>query len=761
MNRMIKKIKKIKDYRIFKDFSWSSELNDFARFNLIYGWNASGKTTLSNIFREMEKRTPHHEGEIELTIDNNQVKGDQFDKSIYIPSIRVFNRDFISENVFAKGDNLAPIFYLGEKNIEKQNQIEKLQEEKQKKQDALKKTTASRKSRESELDRFCTDKANDVIKPLLRSSGTDNPYNNYNKTIFKTKCEKMLPLLEDELKSKVLSEEDRAIQLKQTKSAEMLLVNEITWEFPNLTSLSSQVSAVLKQTIVSKTIEALKDDVDLSDWSKTGLELHKDRSAEICLFCGLKLPEGRIVELEEHFNNQYEAFVKSIDDLRQTISDEVSQLQSFKLIDKANLYTELRDDYQTSANLFKSEVKEIAKYLNTLDSHLKIKKNNPFKVLQINDPIYNVKSEILSDINSLIKAHNDKTNDYEKTIINSRLKIEESLVAESLSSYIKKKDSIEKLQTKESNLSGQINGITGKLSKLESEIVEHFGAATELNEEIASYLGNSEITFKVKETGYQIYRNDRLAKNLSEGERTAIAFLYFLKTLKDKSFKIENSVVVVDDPVSSLDTNSLYHAFGYMKSKTKDAKQLFLLTHNHCFFRQVKNWFNHQPDQNKKDPKRRPCQFYMLTCSPDETSRRVAKIKHLDKLLHQYESDYHYLFKLVYQTVHSTNNSSLEEYYHMPNVARRLLEAFLAFKYPDNTGELYKVIELVEYDEPVKTRILRFLHTHSHNNMIDDPEHDESILTETKSVLNDMLELMRTKDNEHVESMEKLILETN
>ncbi len=47
-----------------------------------------------------------------------------------------------------------------------------------------------------------------------------------------------------------------------------------------------------------------------------------------------------------------------------------------------------------------------------------------------------------------------------------------------------------------------------------------------------------------------------MPKPKSEGERTAIAFLYFLKSLQDKSFDLANGIVVIDDPVSSLDANA-------------------------------------------------------------------------------------------------------------------------------------------------------------------------------------------------------------
>ena len=149
-----------------------------------------------------------------------------------------------------------------------------------------------------------------------------------------------------------------------------------------------------------------------------------------------------------------------------------------------------------------------------------------------------------------------------------------------------------------------------------------------------------------------------------------------------------------------------------MKERTKGAGQLFILTHNHSFFRLVKNWFNHLPGRNNKDEKKRPQRFYMLVTNIGDNGKTSSILK-LDKLLHEYESEYHYLFQLVYTAANSDPATTLSAYYHMTNVARRLLESFLAFRHPKQTGELMKQLENVNFDSVKKTRMLRFFHTHS------------------------------------------------
>jgi wobble nucleotide-excising tRNase len=246
------------------------------------------------------------------------------------------------------------------------------------------------------------------------------------------------------------------------------------------------------------------------------------------------------------------------------------------------------------------------------------------------------------------------------------------------------------------------------------------------------------------------------AKALSEGEMTAIALLYFLKSLQDRQFDLANGVVVLDDPVSSLDVNALYLAFGFVRERTQGAGQLIILTHNFTFFRQVRNWFHHVKGQKKRDLSQRPARFYMLDCLRDG-GQRCATICQLDRLLEEYESEYQYLFARIHRAASAPAPAALEESYILPNMARRLLESFLAFRQPSASGELWQKMQGAEFDEAKKLRILRLLHTHSHSDAVGEPEHDPSLLTEARSVLNDLLEFIEAQDKAHFDAMVKLV----
>jgi wobble nucleotide-excising tRNase len=51
---MLKKIDFIRNAGLYRSFNWGT-LPELKRFNLFYGWNYSGKTTLSRILQSLER----------------------------------------------------------------------------------------------------------------------------------------------------------------------------------------------------------------------------------------------------------------------------------------------------------------------------------------------------------------------------------------------------------------------------------------------------------------------------------------------------------------------------------------------------------------------------------------------------------------------------------------------------------------------------------------------------------------------------------
>ena len=123
---VITRVKRIRNLGLFTKFDWSDELEDFRRFNLIYGWNGCGKTTFSKLFAVLEVgRSPEFD-DLEYEVVSAVRSWKQGESCTEM--IRVFNREYVVANVESVGGPNA-ILILGEENKQLSDQIESDQEE--------------------------------------------------------------------------------------------------------------------------------------------------------------------------------------------------------------------------------------------------------------------------------------------------------------------------------------------------------------------------------------------------------------------------------------------------------------------------------------------------------------------------------------------------------------------------------------------------------------------------------------------------------
>ena len=743
---LVTKISRLRHPGVLRDFSWPAELRSLSRYNLIYGLNGSGKTTISNMFRALELRK-WPEGEVELTTPNTTISGGDFPQA-KLP-VRVFNRDFVSASVFpVGGGQLPPIFVLGEASAEKQAQVAQLKVERAEAQIALEAAKKEKDRAASDIDKHCVYRAKE-IKDTLRSAG-DNPYNNYDKGRYKGRADRMLSA--GDKASHLLTDDELERFRARSQAKPKDPVSEVELRLPDLQQFTEKVRQLLRKSVVSSVIATLKNDSQLSPWTLDGLRLHQQREADRCLFCEQPLPDGRIAALEAHFSTEYEQLVRQLDAQIADLEAASRLVSQASPPNRAQLYEDMADDFDQAKRGLDEAFTTVGGYLAMLIKAINNKKQKVFETRTLDATVPNVDESVVTNIDAIIKLHNQACHDFASHVSTARAKLEANSVASALDDYQSLVDALEAQETAIGEAITECQKLDGQIARLEREIIEHRQPAEELNRQLYSYLGHAELELDVKKTGYTIMRNGAPARSLSEGEMTAIALLYFLKSLKDRSFKLGNGLIVLDDPVSSLDANALFTAFGFIKSCVDDAAQVIILTHNFAMFRQVRNWLTSRE-------KKRQSEFYMMDCSLAHQGRR-SRIAPLDRLLEDYGSEYHYLFACVYRRAKEDIQGGLERNYIFPNMARRMLEAFLAFRHPEIKGGLAKQLEKVKdgFDESKKTRILRFLHTHSHAASMVDPEHDPSALGEGQDVLCNVLALIQHEDEAHYHAMEKLVL---
>ncbi|MDG1862943.1 MAG: AAA family ATPase, partial [Yoonia sp.] len=111
---MIQHFAKIQNLGVFSDYTKPVDMKPFQKFNLIYGLNGSGKTTLSRFFADLNLGMA--EGFPDLKYKINAKEGDFQQGQPYTCKIRVFNAEYVDENIGKLDGKLNPIYVIGKEN---------------------------------------------------------------------------------------------------------------------------------------------------------------------------------------------------------------------------------------------------------------------------------------------------------------------------------------------------------------------------------------------------------------------------------------------------------------------------------------------------------------------------------------------------------------------------------------------------------------------------------------------------------------------
>ena len=299
--------------------------------------------------------------------------------------------------------------------------------------------------------------------------------------------------------------------------------------------------------------------------------------------------------------------------------------------------------------------------------------------------------------------------------------------------------------------------VSSRIDETEKQLSESVKGAEKVNKYIRQLFQHDGIKIEVTEDNkFSVSRNNKPAKNLSEGEKTVISFAYFIAGLEDKNTKLEKSIVFIDDPVSSLDNNHLFNTYAFIKSKLANCGQLFISTHNLEFLNLMKDFLGEIKDQNnkkmylndrKKDLPKLPC--YLVQKEWNETINQ-SKIVDLPKELKIYKSEYIYLFSVMLN-FENYNGTDFDMMYLLPNVERRFLEGYLGLRYPDGRPWKDKFDKLIK-DETKRNLVYKFVNEFSHNQStmrsLKFPD-----MEECKCAINIIIEGLKNNDKDHYDAL--------
>ncbi|MCQ0990536.1 AAA family ATPase [Jiella marina] len=745
---MLTHIKKIKNLGVFDNYTKAVELKAFERFNVVYGENGSGKTTFSRLLGCLQSGEHKDYPNLEFNIDTQS--GPLVQGQKYVRNVRVFNSDFVEANIGRFDGPLRHILILGEGNKavaeEIKAEIVTRDDRAKRLQDIANAVT------KLEADRG---KIFSAIAKTIGEATSGSTLRNYRKPDAERAFGKVG-------EATALSESDLAAHRATVRQEQMSEVGKLN--VPRIVepgtentidpvsaahALAQRCGALTMRSAQSAVVARLASHPKIATWVEEGVDLHRDHNSETCEFCAQPLPAARLKALADHFSVQDQQLKNEIDHERAWLATVLEALGRFTLPDRLALYSELRSEYDAAVSAFTVELEAVKEWMTAIDGALadKLTRRTETYVAEVDSDAEPLKAA-LAAIANVMERHDTKTKGFEAEKILARDAIEDHYlltikdqvaeIAQKIASYEAEEnvltDGGESLPDKRS-LADIRQSILDKQAQISNE---HKGGE-ELTAHLKQFLGRTDLVFENSKEGYVVLRRGKSAKRLSEGEKTAIAFLYFLVQLKDQDFDLAEGIVVIDDPISSLDSGAIYQAFSFLKNETKGAKQLFILTHNHEFLRLVINWFHSFKKQ---------CSYSMVLCS-ETADGRSARLAPLDHLLIEHATEYHYLFKVLYTF---QADGTIMSCYHIPNVARKVLEAFLEFHVPSNKS-LYLKLDETNFDPHKKTAIYKFTNDLSH---FTGKGFDPALVTETQKNTTYLLEMIKGVAPSHFAGLEAL-----
>lgn len=114
----INRLRSIKSVGVLADKNPADYSPTFRRYNLIYGFNASGKSTLSRIFAALGTPTisgglPENSS-VAVEMDDGTTHGVPHDGGVLADHVCVFNTDVIQRSLRWEDGTASPIFYISE-----------------------------------------------------------------------------------------------------------------------------------------------------------------------------------------------------------------------------------------------------------------------------------------------------------------------------------------------------------------------------------------------------------------------------------------------------------------------------------------------------------------------------------------------------------------------------------------------------------------------------------------------------------------------
>ncbi|MCQ2845982.1 AAA family ATPase [Helicobacter pylori] len=710
-------IKKIKSFKAFCGLD-TIEMDEFKHYNIIFGNNGCGKTSLTRAFELLIPKNKHIEKYRTISADKSpSIEFECEDRSykiepnsdIRVPpfKVEIYNSDFLHNNAplnsgfgLKKLDDGTIILegsVLGEETKEI-NQLKDCRGKVEKRQKKIKdendtENTLSAKQKSEikkygeEIEKIRKKMTSNTIKITPGEIGI-NDFCKVSKDKFKYQEDKLTDLEKDfnefneamkkfdGLKEMELPKDDQTIKDK----LKSLFSFDIDKE-------AGQVSEKIKEHISKVGREFIEK----------GMKLQKEMLDNACPFCTQKIPHEIIQAYTSYFNESVEKFNQRSLEMSRTLKNILDQwnikeiLQSFEKFEPF-----MKKDFSKNKESLKNALEQIEVLLEKLQKEVDKKEGakNKEEFQKIDKKLLEIQENIQKHVNETRKILNQKK-EQEERLKELKTELKEARIKKAKHDSYDWQKSKREAERKLSVLNRGHERLNCLLEKIDNKLKKLYEQKRPDIEAINSYLKALNLPKYSLHEDYRIVLNSDVLENskakmilenskaemiLSDGEKTTLAFAYFLARLKlfYKKENLKNLVVAIDDPISSLDEQRIYNTSDIVARinqelagealKDEDKAQVFVLTHNHTFMARLINMVG------------KHARYFQL-----ERNQNQLKIVCKNEVVGYFDTFYLLLFREVYEFAKKEKvQNNCNEAINYGNKVRILLESFLKINFIDS-----------------------------------------------------------------------------
>lgn len=697
----------------FKDYTSPSHF--FKQKNILFGYNGRGKSSLALGI-----------------VDTYKSSGGTDD------SYRLFNRDYVKKTLLLNDDTTlikGVKVTFSENDAEIATKIQELEKQKVDTKDLRDEIDNKNKNLRKKIDEI-HDKSKGKAKINKKRADLSN-----DKVIelYKTDLEKAHAIKPSDDFIKEFDADSESLE-KQKVSIEKT-------RFPKLeiTKLSQEDKEFLNNT--------LKKSYNFSDelppleelnWLESGIKLHEETDKR-CKFCQNCFNLHDVINrVKEYKENEKQKDIKRLAEIKDIINNNLSVIENEKAfsenLSKINVDSKEMDIIYNSECV--SEVRELVSIIDSKIENMGYVFDTTNCITTFEKQIEQICEKIKEAFRETIKEIDDSINNIE---ILTKGKIALALQEQNITKDL---DEIHKLELNLSNANKDNKEIDKKVKELEDKQSEYTDFMNFLNDILES-LG-IQIKLILSEENYylqhSIEKSDLTIDDISEGEKNLLSLLYFYFELytdnEQKQLNKAIDLIVVDDPISSLDDSNKFYVLEIIKQIIDEKNpQIFVLTHSWDDFCQLT--YKLKNNQNAK----------LLEIYKDSTKDFQSALRECSTNISPYKKLFTELNELSKKNLSDLDNC---DNYHAANSMRRVFEEFLNFKKPNllpqkssqkQLEDMYYSVIGEEMSATKKQKLgslLSFINVLSHR-----PIRSDEILANCKF----LMEFIKTMDKVHYDSM--------